>query len=142
VGSEMCIRDSTYPYPLTSEKVTVDVTKNLWRKQPRKTPITGTDASPLVYSADFNNFAYNQSSVNGYEIRRQKQPNGNDISTIKGTVDMCAKACTAMSGCNSFVHTAGVDDDQIAECKLYSGSTNKDTSTGINAWLMDAFYKV
>jgi hypothetical protein len=134
--------EGSYPYPLTNEKVVADSTKNLWRKQPRKTPITGIDSSPLVYSADFSNFAYEQSAVNGYEIRRQKFPNGSLISTVKGTVNMCAKTCTATAGCNSFVHTAGIDDDQVAECKLYSGSTNKDSSTGRNAWLMDAFYKV
>ena len=134
--------ESTYPYTLTNEKVTTDVTKNLWRKQPRKTPITGTDAPQLVYSADFNNFSYNQPTVGGYEIRRQKFPNGSKMTAMRGTVDMCAKSCTATSGCNSFVHTAGVDDDQVADCELYSGSTNKDTAVGINAWLMDAFYKV
>jgi len=134
--------ESTYPYPLNSENVTADATKNLWRKQPRKTPITGTDAPLLVYSADFNNFSYNQPTVDGYEIRRQKFPNGSEISKTRGTVDMCAKSCTATSGCNSFVHTAGVDDDQVADCALYSGSTNKNTAVGINAWLMDAFYKV
>ena len=131
-----------FPFELISEKVIADATKNLWRKQPRKTLITGIDAPQVVYAGDANKVVYNQTAVNGYEIRRLKLPNGSDIATMKGTVDMCAKSCTARAECNSFVHTAGVDDDQIADCILYYGSTNKDSTDGINAWLTDGFFKV
>jgi hypothetical protein len=129
------------PYRLVSEKVIVDASKNLWRKQPRQTPFSGEDAPEIVRTADVSHEVYNQSDVPGYDIRREKLVNGRFLSSMRGTVDMCAATCTATPQCAAFTHTAGIDDDQIATCRLNSGSTNKDTPEGINAWLLDAFFK-
>jgi hypothetical protein len=129
-----------YPYPLISEKVVLDSTTNLWRKQPRQTRISGIDAPEMVPL--FDTRVYRQPSVNGYEIREGRFPNGIRMNPkVRGTVDMCAQSCTNTDGCNSFTHPLGIDDDQVADCYLYAGSTNKNTNAGLWGGVR-AFHKV
>ena len=135
------IKYPRHPAVLLSEQVIVDNNNNLWRKQPRKTPIIGTDASQTFIPNDWARQVYHI-DYSGYDMRPERKPNGSILSTTRGTAEMCAATCTANPNCNAFYRTQGTDDDQSGSCTFVTGANNKDDRwIGINVWDTISWYK-